>query len=324
MVIMVMSADVCVGQRSGEFRGIIWPLIIAAIAGLIATLANPYGWGAWEYAIQIAGMKSSSSGIVDEWAATSIRTEAGLHFFTVTATLATAMAMTRQRPALRQLLLAILLAAIGWSAVRLSVMTTVLMVPLLASALAHTPFHDLAFDGQARRFDRRIPLKIALPCLFVVSVASIALARIDRTTEQHLTRVMPVEEVAFMQAHHMTGKILNPPEIGGFLIQTLGTKVSMDTRYDLYGDHAMFEWIFAQRGNAGWLAYVNRLDPDVAILYTPTPLPHLLAEFGNFRPVFQGQTFSVLVRRGLYEHLPTVPLAHPNELILDHLKENQT
>ena len=49
---------------------ITFPLFAFTGLALLATLLNPYGWGAWQYAIEIANMKASA-GIVDEWAASS-------------------------------------------------------------------------------------------------------------------------------------------------------------------------------------------------------------------------------------------------------------
>ena len=320
MVATFVAVETYVKRDPAGFRTRALPLFVGTGAALLASLLNPYGWGAWQYAVEIASLKSSAAGVVDEWAATSIKTEAGLSFFLVASALIASMTMTAKRLTLSEVLLALALMALGWSAVRLSVMTAVLMVPLLAASLRHTPFFDLAFDGDARKFDRKYPLGIALGAAVIVLSASYGLARIDKTTERYMATKLPVTETAFMKQHGLGGKLFNPPEAGGYLIHHLGTKVSMDTRYDLYGDRAFFEMLFAQRGDAGWQDYLDRLDPDVVLLNNPSPLRHLLAGAGKYRPVFEGTAYTVLVRTGSHPELPSIPMIPANRAIFDQLK----
>ena len=92
--------------------------------------------------------------------------------------------------------------------------------------------------------------------------------------------------------------------------------MSIDTRHDLYGDRALFELLFAMRGDAGWREYVSRLDPDVVLLNNPSPLRHHLADGGLYRPIFEGPAFTVLVRQGYRRDLPTVSMTPANQAVL--------
>lgn len=298
----------------------VFPLFVALIIAFAATLLNPYGWGAWQYAIEIANLKSSSAGIVDEWAATSIKTEPGMSFFMVTSAVAAAMAASRRRASVSQILNAMAIAAIGWSAVRLSLMATVLYVPLLAAALRETAFHDLAFAGEAKKHDRSYHWATGLIVVSSVLASSIALSMVDKTAHNYMSSKLPVVETAFIKTHQIDGKILNTPEAGGYLIRHLGTKVSIDTRLDLYGDRALFELLFALRGDAGWQAYIKKLDPDFVLINNPSPLRHLLADSGMYRPVFEGPAYTVLVRPGLHTDLPTIDLIPANQEVFNQLK----
>jgi hypothetical protein len=122
MVATFVAIEAYIQRDAAGLRTRAMPLFVGTGIALLATLLNPYGWGAWQYAIEIASLKSSAAGVVDEWAATSIKTEAGLSFFLVTSAIIGAMALTRKQLKLGQVLLAIALMALGWSAVRLSVM----------------------------------------------------------------------------------------------------------------------------------------------------------------------------------------------------------
>lgn len=320
LVTSLVAVEAYMHRQPGAIRINALPLFIATGVGLLATLLNPYGWGAWQYAIEIAGMKSSSAGVVDEWAATSIKTDVGLNFFLVTSAMAAAMAFSRQRPPVSHVLAAMALCAIGWSAVRLSLMVTVLMVPLIASALRQTAFYDLAFDGEGRKYDRSLQAWKGVALVVLVFALSFGLSKIDKTTERFVTSKMPVAEVAFIQAQKIEGKILNTPETGGYLIRKLGVKVSIDTRLDLYGDRALFELLFAMRGDAVWREYMARIDPDVILINNPSALRQILTDNGMYRPVFEGASYTVMIRDGQRPDLPTVKLSQPSKAVLDQLK----
>lgn len=313
--------DAYLKQDYETIRSRIVPLILASFAGFLATLANPYGWHAWEYAIEIANLKSSSAGIVDEWAVTSIKTEPGIHFFAVSAAVIAAMATAAKRPALGTLLMALALIAIGWSAVRLSLMATVLLVPILAASLRDTPFYQLAFTGQAAKYDRTVPLWAASLSLMLIAGASWGLSSIDRTVYKLAALQLPQAEGEFLRSQGLLDRrILNTPETGGYLIRTHGARVAMDTRLDLYGDRLFFEFLFARRGEAGWREFVDRLDPDVVLINNQAALRQLLTDTGKFRAVFEGPSYSVLIRTLDREDLPTVPLSQPSKLVLNQLK----
>lgn len=276
------------------------PLAVASAAGFVATLLNPYGWEAWQYAIQIAGLKSSA-GIVDEWAATTIKSEPGLQYFIVTSAVVAAMMTARQRPTVAQVLGALVLCALGWSAIRLSLMASVMMVPLLAAAFGSTPLHALIHQ----RPDR-MPRALALGLLTLFGALSIARGYFDKTSQQYVAQHFPVAEVAFLKGHGIEGRLLNPPEVGGYLIRHLGQKVAIDTRLDLYGDRALFEFLFAMRGELGWHDYITRMNPDVVLINNPVALRQLLTATGQYRLVFEGPAYSVLLRSTLRPDLPTI------------------
>jgi hypothetical protein len=320
MIVSFMVIDAYVRRDTASLRATVLPLCIATGAGFAATLLNPYGWGAWQYAIEIAGMKSASAGIVDEWAATNIKTDVGLNFFIVTSAMCAAMALTRRRPLLTQVFTALALIALGWSAVRLSLMVTVLMVPLVAAALRDTAFYDLVFDGDGRKYDRSFSIGRALATVVAVFAISISVAKLDQTTARHVTAKMPEAEVAFLRTNHVAGRILNAPEIGGYLIRKLGAKVSIDTRLDLYGDRALFEYLFAMRADAGWKDYIAKLDPDVVLINNPAALRQVLADSGLYRPVFEGAAYTILIRQNQYLELPTIELGQPSASVLSQLK----
>ena len=314
------AIEAYVAHDAAAVRAKAIPLFVVTGLALLATLLNPYGWGAWQYAIEIANMKASA-GIVDEWAATNIKTDVGINFYIVTSAMAAAMTMTHRRPTLSQVLAALALSALGWSAVRLSLMVTVLMVPIVAAAVRDTPFYALVFDGpKSRLYDREFGIGKSAMVVILTLALSAGFSKLDQRTTRYMAANLPVTEVEFMQKNNIEGRILNTPEAGGYLIRHLGTKVSIDTRYDLYGDRALFEHLFAMRGDAGWEEYLARLNPDIVLLNNPAALRHALANSQHYRPVFEGQAYTVLIRHDQRPDLPTIELSRPNKAVLNQLK----
>jgi hypothetical protein len=292
------------------------PLGLAALASTLATLANPYGAGAWLYAVEIASMKASATGAVDEWAPTSIKLDTGLHYFAVTAAVFATLAASRERPRLSVLLGALLLAGLGWTSARLSLMVSILAVPLIAQHLRHTPLYDLAFAGAAARYDRTLSPFTATALALGIGASSYAIAGIDETAARVLEQTLPAQEVRFMRANRLGGRILNSPDIGGYLIRNLGARVALDTRYDLYGDRAFFEFLFARRGAPGWDRYVARLAPDVVVIESDSALRELLRVGPDYRLVFEGPRHSILIPAAARPDLPTRAPGKPRGAIL--------
>lgn len=319
MMVGAIAADKFIENRCSEIIPACKTLAITALLATAATLLNPYGWGAWMYAIEIANLKSSSAGIVDEWAATTIKNDVGFQYFTITSAMFVCMISSAKRPSVGALLSAIALAATGWAALRISIMMTILMVPLLAAWLRHTPFYSMAFDGKARNYDVLVkPIYAALIIICTLGM-SIALSPADKAARKYVTANFPEQELSFIQASHLQGQILNAPESGGYLIRKADLKVALDTRLDLYGDRALFEFLLATKGAFGWQAYLNRINPDILLTSNNAALRQLASDSGLYRTVFIGPRYSVMVKAADRPDLKTVIPAN-NDALLTQLQ----
>ena len=319
MVIGAIAADKFINNQCSEIWSACKPLAVAALFAFAATLINPYGWGAWQYAIDIASLKSSSAGIVDEWAATTIKNDIGFNYFIVTSAMFICMASSAKRPPVSALLSALALAAVGWTSLRVSIMMTILMVPLLAAWLRHTPFYTMAFDGKARRYDADIRPMAAILILVVALGVSLAVSFTDKTTARYVTANLPEQELAFIQDNQLEGRVLNTPDTGGYLIRKANMKVALDTRFDLYGDRAFFEFLLASKGASGWKEYLKKIDPDILLTSNHAALRQLASDSGLYRTVFSGKRYSVMVRASDRSDLKTV-VSEPNNTFLDALQ----
>lgn len=315
MVVGSIAADLFIQNRCSEIVPACKILALFALATTAATLLNPYGWGAWMYAIDIASLKSSSAGIVDEWAATTIKNDVGFQYFIISSAMLVCMISSTKRPAVGALLSALALTAAGWSSIRVSIMMTILMVPLLAAWLRHTPFYTMAFEGPAKNYDCTVKPLIATLAIFATLGISLALSPADRAARKYVTANFPEQELAFIKGNNLKGQILNSPESGGYLIRQSDLKVALDTRLDLYGDRALFEFLLATKGAFGWKDYLARTNPDILLTSNNAALRQLASDSGLFRTVFIGPRYSVMVKTANRPDLKTVVPANNDSLL---------
>lgn len=320
LFIITVSIDAWLVERKSLVGGIDAALVLVWTTSLMSTLLNPYGAGAWRYALEIASLKTSTSGVIAEWVAPTIQSETGLLLFGVSIAAFAGMALCRTRPTPGTVLRLAILLALGWTAVRMSVMVLILMVPLLAAALASTPFYE-RLAGMSAHYDA--PRSRLWAGLFLIAIAFGAywMGRTDKTVDQRNARYFPVAEAQFLVEHGLDRlRVLNTPESGGYLIRRHGMRVAIDTRLDLYGDRAYFAYIFASQGLTGWQDYISQLDPEVIIANQQVALRELLVQTGTYRPIFEGEAHTVLLRHDLSPHLPSVPLRNVSAIALQNLR----
>lgn len=316
MVAILKGVDAFIDHDPDRFRNEGLPLLAAFAACLLATLLNPYGVGAWEYAVRIATLKSSTMNVVAEWMPPSIKSDLGLQYFVATAIPLACMAYSRSRPTPSALLGSLALIAAGWSAVRLSLMMPILLVPFAAQALSRTAYYE---DVLRHVRMPRLSLPLGALIALLVGGTSVAYGYVDKTAQRFMADRFPVEEAKFLASHQLTSRVLTPPEAGGYLMRNYGMRMSLDTRYDLYGDKDYFAYLFARRGDTGWSEYIARLAPDAILLHQESPLRDLLLLERTYRPVLEGDTFTVMVRFNEHPTLPTVPLKSLSEQVLNDL-----
>lgn len=320
LVSFSVFADAYMNNRLATAWHDLAPMAVAAVVATLATLLNPYGWGAWQYAFEIASLKSSSAGIVDEWGPTNIKLDVGLNWFMASMATLGAFATSRSRPTLAMLLMAIAIIAAGWSALRVALMMTILLVPLLAASLKDTALYQLAFTGEVRRYDFSLRWTMAIPIVGTILAFSVISGGNDAAERRYVEENLPVDAVSFIKENRVEGKLLNNPEIGGYLIRHLGQKVFLDTRLDLYGDRALFEFLFARKGEPGWREFIERHDPDVVILDNISALRQLMIDAGMYRLVFEGVRYSVLVRPAARPDIHSAKAGNGRQDLLNLLK----
>jgi hypothetical protein len=307
VVIAAQAAEAYVTHSQPVGRVLLSPLALCAVLSLLATLLNPYGIGAWQYVVEVATLKSTSMGIVDEWAPTSLASEPGVAFFVTSALAITALIGSSKRVSIADLLLTLFAITLGLVALRLSILASILLAPLIARYAVHTPLYTLTCPTADRRFDG-LSLGPALLLVALAGTVSAGLAARSTEAQRLEDQRFPKQIVQFMRDSGIQGRLLNPPEIGGFLLARQSLPVFLDTRLDLYGDQLLFDYLLARRGAPVWTEVIDKYSPDLIIIDHTAPLRQLLLASGQFRSILEDASFSLMVRRAPdYDHFPTAP-----------------
>lgn len=298
--LLVGAAVVAAFTRNelGKQRHSLLLLCGVALAGSLATALNPYGFNVWANTAAVGALKSVSAGLTEEWIPTNIRTNLGFAYLTVVLASIMSVAFSDKRPDMKDGLILMALLVLGWWATRMSIMASILLVPVIAKFFGHTEFYRLAFADQVKSEGRLHPLA-ALLIIAAIGAGGYLMGSTDKTIEQRIQRDFPVEEVAFLKEHNFHGTIMNTMEAGGYLIRYFGQPVFLDTRLDLYGDDYFFAFMQATAGADTWEAFMAKWSPDLVMLEHSMPLKNLLIQAGTYKVVFTGPRYTLLLKANL-------------------------
>jgi hypothetical protein len=259
--------------------------LMAACAA--ATLANPHGMGGALYPLHYVGIGLAET-IREERAGGLDSSYAWVHWMLVLAWLALLAARWRSMPrphqAIGTLLAALSLPRLGgmalpFAAERHAPLFLFAAVPLLVWQIAALlPARAAAAATRSRAFTRTTPAWIAAGVLaaFAFWQAWRAWPRDASPQARLLPGRFPVAAAAWIAAHDLPVRLLNPYRWGGYLEWTLWPQheVWIDSRGDLYGAARLREDELLYRMPPGSDAVVSALlerdQPDVIVWYLLT------------------------------------------------------
>ena len=204
---------------------------------LLLVPLNPNGTKMFWYPLATLRSKAMQSSI-DEWASPNFhRGDQWPFLLLLLATLVTlAWSRTRVRP--RDVLLLSISAFAGLSSVRMTPFFVLVTVPILSRSLG-------CGLGRERSSIHQRPAGVTVLngvlLLAMAGFVSLHLAQLIQRQPQAEAAHYPVGAVAYLSAHPTAGPVFNHYDWGGYLIFKLypATRVFIDGRADLYGDHLM-------------------------------------------------------------------------------------
>lgn len=261
---------------------------------ILGTLANPEGWGAWGYAADVARLKTTLMGVVAEWTPTALSSAAGQTFILTYLSLLVVWAISTQRPEIEDVVLTLALIMIGLIAVRQTAFATIALVPIVARTAARMEI--------TKRLQALGPSRVGARWWVSAALVGLAMGQAqagwrERGLQEWQRKVFPVDATAFIKQEGITGRLFNEATAGGWMSYHSGMKVSIDGRLDLHRDFEYFDWYFTRQAAPGWQNRVARLDPEVFVVQTQTPMVNGLMQSGLAALVYTDERYSVLVKR---------------------------
>jgi len=253
-----------------------------------AMLANPYGWGLFQYLIenatvpQVLGIAELRPAYLPAYRA----------FFAYVAVAAVLLLSLPRRLALWEVLAFVLFAALGYRFLRLTPLVFLVTAPLLASRLT---------NWSSRGLDGRAALATAL-------AAAVFLSRVPLTTMvggmrlggAHPAVVFSEPALAFVRTEGLDGPVFNSHNLGGWLAWTMypGVRVFQDSRLQAYPPEHFRAILDASRSQPAWETLVAGVDWAVLSL----PRQNALSGAGRFpdsawATVYADEAVEILVRR---------------------------
>ena len=238
------------------------PLAIASFTAIFAVLINPYGWHAFEYVLQISQLETTKSGVISEWAATSLTTGHGQAFFIIFFVALLSMSLAKQRPTLQSMLGFLGTVYFGLQADRQSLIALLALVPYFAQSLQSSWMES----ELERKLAIYVPLWKGVMVLTIGGGLGYAMHSMSaQHIENNFERMYPVKLMRYLDEKKIDGKIFNKVEYGGY-IESLGKKAFIDGRLDLFKDEMALGSFNALNGKAGWQAFLDKYKPDLYIL----------------------------------------------------------
>lgn len=267
-----------------------WAKVMAVACG--ATLLNPNGINAWVYVVEIAGLQSTTTGIIMEWAPTSFGTGVGSSYILLLLGTIMAMAISKVRPSTQDLAVVAGMGIFGLMASRQAFYSTLALVPMLAFYASRTALGELV----AQKMKPSIPAWAALSLIgMCVGIGLCSNEIRGKGLENWKKRIFPVEAAAFIKENKLDGKLFNEVTSGGYLAHETGLPVYVDGRMDLYKDEHFFEWFYARMGTPIWKEKLKDVGADLFVLQNQSPITQLLMQSGEYAMVHADATYAVIV-----------------------------
>ncbi len=245
-------------------------LSVTLLLNLLLVPLNPNGTRMFWYPLETLRSKAMQ-GSIDEWASPNFhRAEQWPFLLLLLGTLATlTWSRTRVRP--RDVLLLLTSAFAGLSSIRMIPFFVLMAVPIISRSVKS------GLGGKHSSTRRRPTVLVVLNGVILLAMTgfvSLHLARLIRGQPQAEASHFPTGAVAYLAAHPPAGPIFNHYGWGGYLIFKLYpiTRVFIDGRADVYGDHLMEQWIDSYYLMDSWRQPLSEWRIQTVIVPADSPL----------------------------------------------------
>lgn len=266
-----------------------------AVATLLATVVNPFGVGAWRYAIDIATSPTIRT-TLQEWAPTTLRGLTGCLFFVSAAAVVLFLARRKEPTRWFDLVWLGSFALLALPAQRGVVWWALVAPPIMAGLLPRADRSE-----QARVADRR-PLNI------VVVASLLALFGLMLPWHSQPTPLTGAAPQLTDAPEHLVEATAQAIPVGGhvFVTEAWGSwfefalpdrPVFVDPRIEIFPDDVWNDYDEVMSGREGWQGILNRWNVDAVVLRAgDATLRSLIAKDAGWRLAYDDNLGSLFVR----------------------------
>ena len=288
IVVSVLASEALSIWKAGDRKRAVVCLATAA-ASLAATLANPYGVGAWESILKVAQLETTRYWI-REWQATSPLSPLGMPLMILCASLL--FLAWRSAISTKALLGGVTLLVLGLMATR-----NVPMVSILGAAFAGRAMQaaETKKGRSGEECSKPVMVVSALCVALGVLASMISSFPADRDVE---SLRYPVKSADFLEAQNVSGRLFNDYDHGGWWIfRHPRWKVMVDGRADLHPDSRYADTLRIMDLKPGWEKAFERLQVDVVVIRSQAALREALRLRGDFALVQEADGFSTFLKK---------------------------
>jgi hypothetical protein len=263
-------------------------LMLLGAACVVATLANPYGYGIYRQVVEFSLLTDAFQS-VQELQPLSIRSPAD--WVVLSVTLAASFLLGSKRRLLPFPLLLLLLGCFLGFRARRDIWVTLLAAAFIIS--------EHVFVSGASQSLQLTPRRV-LAVIAAVVIGAAMIGRYRQLSEPNLRTVVeqrfPEKAAEFVSQNKYSGPLYNSFDWGGYLIWSLPQiPVSIDGRGNIHGsrvESSLHTWM----GYSGWNDDRDLMNSQIVIAELRWPLTSLLRMDSRFRVVYEDGTAAVFVR----------------------------
>lgn len=298
------------GRDAAQRRRLQW-LNLAALAALLASLANPYFLGHWLYPFQVMGMEASRH-YISEWLRPAFQALGYQVYLGLVFTFLVTAIYRKTRADITELAVPLFFVAAGFFTVRHIPLAVIAMIPFAAAHFSQQPLAQMIpapwrlagttwyarWVGQGRDLGGKEYLLNWFLLAVVMSGLLLYYPIYHAKDAERINAVVPVKATEFIVQAGIKGRMFNTYHYGGYLIYRLypAQKVFIDGRADVYGDAFMKEYIRIISGLIDWEKQFNNHRIDYVLIQRNEPLRQLLLAKGDFKLIYDDEVNSVLLK----------------------------
>jgi hypothetical protein len=296
IVVGVLFCEAVSLWLSGERKRSLLCLGTAA-ASVVATLANPYGAGAWESIVKVAQLETTRYWIL-EWQPTRPWSPLGAPLLILCAS----VLFLAWRAAIdaKAMLGGVALLVVGLMATRNVPMVSILGAMYVGRALQAAETRNVRSGQQCGR------AVVWASGLFVVLGLVAALNSSMPGDREVESLRYPVKSAEFLDAQKVSGKLFNDYDHGGWwILRHARWKVMIDGRADMHPDSRYADTLRIMDLKPGWEKAFDGLDVDVVVIRSQAALREALRLRGDFALVHEADGFSTFLKQS-QRHADTI------------------